>query len=114
MIIKKEYLMEAAAINLPLLSKIAVVANFSTSWSTPWRFIATTYRNLADKYDPLVFLTVDVDKLPEFSTSWKIKAAFINFYFEICLWESGRSFKKEWRDTWKEGRRRGVNAARVG
>nr|GEX31588.1 thioredoxin H-type-like [Tanacetum cinerariifolium] len=59
-----------------------VVANFSTSWSTPCRFIATTYRNLADKYDSLVFLTVDVDKLPEFSTTWKIKATPIFFFLK--------------------------------
>ncbi|KVI07087.1 thioredoxin H9-like [Cynara cardunculus var. scolymus] len=59
-----------------------VVVNFSAAWSTPCRFIATAYRNLADKHDSLMFLTVDVDQLPEFSTSWNIKAT-PTFFFLI-------------------------------
>ncbi|KAI3735062.1 hypothetical protein L6452_14549 [Arctium lappa] len=51
-----------------------VVVNFSASWCNPCRVIAPTFYNLAAKYESLVFLTVDVDDLAEFSTSWDIKA----------------------------------------
>ncbi|GAB4832089.1 hypothetical protein Ancab_006109 [Ancistrocladus abbreviatus] len=35
---------------------------------------------IADKYTSVMFLTVDVDKMPEFSMSWDIKAT-PTFYF---------------------------------
>lgn len=40
-----------------------VVANFSASWCGPCRSIASEYRELADKYPSIIFLTVDVDEL---------------------------------------------------
>ncbi|KAF5959752.1 hypothetical protein HYC85_000961 [Camellia sinensis] len=51
-----------------------IVANFSASWCSPCRAIAPAYCELADKHSSILFLTVDVDELPEFSTSWDIKA----------------------------------------
>ncbi|GFP89388.1 thioredoxin h-type [Phtheirospermum japonicum] len=52
-----------------------VVVNFSASWCSPCRQIAPAYRELADKYSSHIsFLTVDVDELVEFSTSWDIQA----------------------------------------
>ncbi|GAB4827724.1 hypothetical protein Ancab_034610 [Ancistrocladus abbreviatus] len=51
-----------------------VVANFSALWSAPCKVMAPAFHELADKYASVMFLTVDVDKMPEFSTSWDIKA----------------------------------------
>ncbi|XP_011076567.1 thioredoxin H-type [Sesamum indicum] len=52
-----------------------VVVNFSASWCIPCRQIAAAYRELAEKYcSSILFLTVDVDALAEFSTTWDIKA----------------------------------------
>ncbi|KAK4363536.1 hypothetical protein RND71_018777 [Anisodus tanguticus] len=53
--------------------KIAVV-NFSASWCNPCRAAAPGYRELANKYTSMIFLTVDVDELAELSTSLDIKA----------------------------------------
>ncbi|XP_057971197.1 thioredoxin H9 [Malania oleifera] len=57
-----------------------VVANFTASWCGPCRMIAPFYRELSEKYTALMFLTVDVDELPEFSTSWDIKATPTFFF----------------------------------
>ncbi|KAI3458415.1 hypothetical protein Pfo_015078 [Paulownia fortunei] len=57
-----------------------VVVNFSASWCHPCRQIAPAYRELADKYSSILFLTVDVDELAEFSTSWDIKATPTFFF----------------------------------
>ncbi|KAL7146664.1 hypothetical protein ABFS83_06G056600 [Erythranthe nasuta] len=57
-----------------------VVVNFSASWCSPCRQITTAYSELADKYPAMLFLTVDVDDLAEFSNSWDIKAT-PTFYF---------------------------------
>lgn len=52
-----------------------VVVNFSAGWCSPCRIMTRTYLELADKYSSsLLFLTVDVDALTEFSSSWDIKA----------------------------------------
>ncbi|XP_039060034.1 thioredoxin H4-1-like [Hibiscus syriacus] len=51
-----------------------LVANFSAPWSAPCKSIAPVYSELADKYTSLMFLTVDVDALAEFSNSWEISA----------------------------------------
>ncbi|TYJ31424.1 hypothetical protein E1A91_A06G197100v1 [Gossypium mustelinum] len=59
-----------------------LVANFSTPWSGPCRSIAPTYGELADKYPSLMFLTVDVDTLAEFSTSWEISATPTFFFIK--------------------------------
>ncbi|KAF7830848.1 thioredoxin H-type-like [Senna tora] len=57
-----------------------VVANFTTSWSSPCKEIVPIYSELADKYTNLVFLTVDADGLAELSSSWDVKAT-PTFYF---------------------------------
>ncbi|KAI3778069.1 hypothetical protein L2E82_07067 [Cichorium intybus] len=59
-----------------------VVVNFSASWCSPCRLIAPTFCNLAAKYESLMFLTVDVDELSEFSTSWDIKATPTFFFLK--------------------------------
>uniref|UniRef100_A0A5B7BKT1 Putative thioredoxin H-type-like n=1 Tax=Davidia involucrata TaxID=16924 RepID=A0A5B7BKT1_DAVIN len=59
-----------------------VVANFSASWCSPCRVIASVYCELADKYPSMMFLTVDVDELAEFSNSWDIKATPTFFFLK--------------------------------
>ncbi|KAJ4844166.1 hypothetical protein Tsubulata_022649 [Turnera subulata] len=59
-----------------------MIINFSASWSTPCRTIAKDYCDLADKYSSMIFLTVDVDELPELSTSWEIKATPTFFFLK--------------------------------
>ncbi|KAF5936809.1 hypothetical protein HYC85_024315 [Camellia sinensis] len=58
-----------------------VVANFSASWCGPCRVIAPFYSKLSHKYPILMFLSVDVDELTEFSTTWDIKATPVFFFF---------------------------------
>ncbi|XP_052173866.1 thioredoxin H-type [Diospyros lotus] len=57
-----------------------VVANFSASWCGPCRVIAPLYCELSESYPSLMFLTVDVDELTDFSTSWDIKATPTFFF----------------------------------
>ncbi|KAK6943349.1 Thioredoxin domain [Dillenia turbinata] len=57
-----------------------VIANFSASWCGPCRVIAPLYIELSLKYPTFMFLTVDVDELSEFSSSWDIKAT-PSFFF---------------------------------
>ncbi|KAF8394807.1 hypothetical protein HHK36_018743 [Tetracentron sinense] len=57
-----------------------VVANFSASWCGPCRMMAPLYCELSEKYPSLMFLTVDVDELTEFSSSWDIKATPTFFF----------------------------------
>ncbi|KAL6980888.1 hypothetical protein U1Q18_022524 [Sarracenia purpurea var. burkii] len=59
-----------------------VVVNFSAAWCSPCRVISLAYCELADKYSSTMFLTVDVDELPEFSTSWDIKATPTFFFLK--------------------------------
>lgn len=59
-----------------------VVANFSATWCSPCKVIAPAYFNLADRYSSMIFLTVDVDELPEFSSSWDIKATPTFFFLK--------------------------------
>ncbi|KAK8674776.1 hypothetical protein V6N13_032879 [Hibiscus sabdariffa] len=59
-----------------------LVANFSAPWSAPCKSIAPTYGELADKYNSLIFLTVDVDALAEFSNSWEISATPTFFFIK--------------------------------
>ncbi|KAK3015789.1 hypothetical protein RJ639_007214 [Escallonia herrerae] len=42
--------------------------------------IAPFYCELSEKYPSLMFLTVDVDELTEFSTTWDIKATPTFFF----------------------------------
>ncbi|XP_042432256.1 thioredoxin H4-1-like isoform X2 [Zingiber officinale] len=59
-----------------------VVANFSASWCGPCRVIAPLYAELSEKYPSLMFLTIDVDKLMEFSSSWDIRATPTFFFLK--------------------------------
>nr|GLL24407.1 thioredoxin H9-like isoform X2 [Ipomoea trifida] len=44
--------------------------------------IAPLYCELSEKHPSLMFLTVDVDELTEFSTSWDIKATPTFFFLK--------------------------------
>ncbi|KAF3449276.1 hypothetical protein FNV43_RR10004 [Rhamnella rubrinervis] len=57
-----------------------VVANFSATWCGPCKMIAPLYSELSEKHPSLMFLLVDVDELPDFSTSWDIKATPTFFF----------------------------------
>ncbi|XP_073137487.1 thioredoxin H-type [Henckelia pumila] len=59
-----------------------VIANFSASWCGPCRIIAPLYVELSEKHPSVMFLTVDVDELTEFSTSWDIKATPTFFFLK--------------------------------
>ncbi|KAI3473051.1 hypothetical protein Pfo_030020 [Paulownia fortunei] len=59
-----------------------VVANFSAAWCGPCRMIAPFYVELSEKHPSIMFLTIDVDELTEFSTSWDIKATPTFFFLK--------------------------------
>ncbi|XP_077232812.1 thioredoxin H4-1-like [Tasmannia lanceolata] len=59
-----------------------VVVNFSASWCGPCRMITPLYSDLSEKYPALMFLTVDVDELSEFSSSWDIRATPTFFFLK--------------------------------
>lgn len=66
-----------------------VVANFSASWCGPCRMIAPYYCELSEQHPSLMFLTIDVDELTEFSTQWDIKATPTFFFLR-----DGQQFDK--------------------
>ncbi|CAM8913763.1 unnamed protein product [Rhodiola kirilowii] len=51
-----------------------VIANFSAVWCSPCENIVPFYSSLSVKYPYMMFLTVDVDELSDFSSSMDIKA----------------------------------------
>ncbi|XP_008810849.1 thioredoxin H4-1-like [Phoenix dactylifera] len=59
-----------------------VVANFSASWCGPCRMMAPVYAELSEKYPSLMFLTIDVDELMDFSSSWDIHATPTFFFLK--------------------------------
>ncbi|XP_031115736.1 thioredoxin H4-2-like [Ipomoea triloba] len=59
-----------------------VIVNFSASWCNHSRNAAPIYRQLADKHTSFMFITVDVDELGEFSSSWDIKATPTFFFLK--------------------------------
>ncbi|XP_047946735.1 thioredoxin H9-like [Salvia hispanica] len=59
-----------------------VVANFSAAWCGPCRVIAPFYVELSEKHPSVMCLTVDVDELTDFSTSWDIKATPTFFFLK--------------------------------
>lgn len=59
-----------------------VVANFSASWCGPCRVISPVYAEMSQTYPQLMFLTVDVDELTDFSSSWDIRATPTFFFLK--------------------------------
>jgi len=59
-----------------------VVANFSASWCGPCRVISPVYAEMSQTYPQLMFLTIDVDELMEFSSSWDIRATPTFFFLK--------------------------------
>ncbi|KAL5203208.1 hypothetical protein ABZP36_014160 [Zizania latifolia] len=59
-----------------------VVANFSASWCGPCRVIAPAYAEMSKTYPQLMFLTIDVDDLMDFSSSWDIRATPTFFFIK--------------------------------
>ncbi|KAL8259192.1 hypothetical protein R6Q59_027145 [Mikania micrantha] len=58
-----------------------VIANFSATWCGPCKSIASYYIELSEKYPSLMFLTIDVDELTDFSTQMDVKATPTFFFF---------------------------------
>jgi thioredoxin 1 len=58
------------------------VANFSASWCGPCRVIAPIYAEMSKTYPQLMFLTIDVDDLMDFSSSWDIRATPTFFFIK--------------------------------
>ncbi|XP_068668230.1 thioredoxin H4-2 isoform X2 [Aristolochia californica] len=59
-----------------------VLANFSASWCGPCRVMAPYFTDLSKKYPALCFLSIDVDELTEFSSSWDINATPTFFFLK--------------------------------
>ncbi|XP_021723304.1 thioredoxin H-type-like [Chenopodium quinoa] len=59
-----------------------IIANFSAAWCGPCKMIASYYCELSRKYTSLMFLTIDVDELPDLSTSFDIKATPSFFFLQ--------------------------------
>ncbi|KAK1351506.1 Thioredoxin domain-containing protein [Heracleum sosnowskyi] len=57
-----------------------VIANFSATWCDPCRMIAPYYRELSEQHPSIMFLSIDVDELIEFSSQWDIKATPTFFF----------------------------------
>ncbi|XP_076893870.1 thioredoxin H-type-like [Bidens hawaiensis] len=66
-----------------------VIGNFSASWCGPCKSMTPHYIELSEKYPSLMFLTVDVDELKEFSTQMDVKATPTFFFFK-----DGQQFDK--------------------
>ncbi|KAF2301811.1 hypothetical protein GH714_029500 [Hevea brasiliensis] len=65
----------------PLLFQ-QIIVNFCTSWCSHSKSIAPAYCDLADKYPSIIFLSIDTDKLPEFSSSWEVKSTPTFFFLK--------------------------------
>ncbi|KAJ0808156.1 putative monodehydroascorbate reductase (NADH) [Helianthus annuus] len=59
-----------------------VIGNFSATWCGPCKSMAPYYIELSEKYPSLMFLTVDVDELTDFSTQLDVKATPTFFFFK--------------------------------
>ncbi|KAJ9189771.1 hypothetical protein P3X46_001025 [Hevea brasiliensis] len=60
----------------------SIIVNFCTSWCSHSKSIAPAYCDLADKYPSIIFLSIDTDKLPEFSSSWEVKSTPTFFFLK--------------------------------
>lgn len=59
-----------------------VIANFSAAWCGPCRVIAPVYAEMSQTYPQFMFLTIDVDELMDFSSSWDIRATPTFFFLK--------------------------------
>ncbi|TVU21642.1 hypothetical protein EJB05_31292 [Eragrostis curvula] len=59
-----------------------VVANFSATWCGPCRVISPLYAEMSQTYPQFMFLTIDVDELMDFSSSWDIRATPTFFFLK--------------------------------
>ncbi|KAL8102042.1 hypothetical protein AgCh_026796 [Apium graveolens] len=66
-----------------------VIANFSATWCDPCRMMAPYYRDLSEQHSSIMFLSIDVDELAEFSAKWEIKATPTFFFLK-----NGQQFDK--------------------
>ncbi|CAH8268818.1 unnamed protein product [Arabidopsis lyrata] len=51
-----------------------LVVNFSAPWCVPCKKIEPVFRELASRYPSMIFVTVDVEELAEFSNEWNVEA----------------------------------------
>ncbi|CAE6041859.1 unnamed protein product [Arabidopsis arenosa] len=51
-----------------------LVVNFKASWCLPCKKIAPIYQELASTYTSMIFVTIDVEELAEFSHEWNVDA----------------------------------------
>ncbi|VVB05879.1 unnamed protein product [Arabis nemorensis] len=51
-----------------------LVVNFSAPWCVPCKKIEPVFKELASRYPSMIFVTVDVEELAEFSNEWNVEA----------------------------------------
>ncbi|CAN8284748.1 unnamed protein product [Cochlearia groenlandica] len=51
-----------------------LVVNFKASWCVPCKRLAPIYQELASTYTSMIFVTIDVEELAEFSNEWNVEA----------------------------------------
>ncbi|XP_010412977.1 PREDICTED: thioredoxin-like protein CXXS2 [Camelina sativa] len=51
-----------------------LVVNFKASWCLPCKKLAPIYHELASTYTSMIFVTIDVEELAEFSNEWNVEA----------------------------------------
>ncbi|CAF1850598.1 hypothetical protein Bca4012_031471 [Brassica carinata] len=51
-----------------------LVVYFSAPWCVPCKKIEPVFRELASRYPSMIFVTIDVEELAEFSDEWNVEA----------------------------------------
>ncbi|KAJ7515038.1 hypothetical protein O6H91_23G069100 [Diphasiastrum complanatum] len=51
-----------------------IVVDFTATWCGPCKAIAPHFERLSKDYPNVIFLKVDVDRLPDVSSQWKVRA----------------------------------------
>ncbi|CAH8360359.1 unnamed protein product [Eruca vesicaria subsp. sativa] len=51
-----------------------LVVNFNVSWCVPCKKLEPIFRELASRYPSMIFVTIDVEELAEFSNEWNVEA----------------------------------------
>ncbi|CAF2047972.1 unnamed protein product [Brassica rapa] len=51
-----------------------LVVNFNASWCVPCKKLEPIFRELASRYPSMIFVTIDVEELAEFSNEWNVEA----------------------------------------